>query len=217
MAAGRKEREMTALSADSATPEPSPDQPTRDRIVAAALEVFVEKGYGGTRVQDIAERAGLTAGALYVHFPNRSRLLSEAIVAEGRRILADLLVKLGRIQPGELRITRVLTDLMVAEPVLIDRLLVEAFALASRDEESREQLDAALHRLDSLIHDNVQVALETGALDDQLEPDAVASFFSAWIMGIIVHRAIGRPRPAVDGTTEVIARLLNGLNPASRP
>ena len=47
---------------------------THDRIVRAALEVFVEKGYGGTRVQDIAERAGLTAGALYVHFPNRSMI-----------------------------------------------------------------------------------------------------------------------------------------------
>ena len=49
---------------------------TRERLVNAAVEVFLERGYGGTRVQDIARKAGFTSGALYVHFPSRSALLS---------------------------------------------------------------------------------------------------------------------------------------------
>ena len=54
---------------------------------AAAIEVFLEKGYGGSRVQDIARKAGYTAGALYVHFPSRTALLGEAIMLEGRQII----------------------------------------------------------------------------------------------------------------------------------
>jgi AcrR family transcriptional regulator len=186
---------------------------TRERIVAAALEVFVDKGYGGTRVQDIAEHAGLTAGALYVHFPNRSKLLAEAITVEGGRILSGLIEELGRAQPGEGRIAGVLNEQMVAESQLIDRLLVEAFALAARDEDSQEQLSTTLGFLDVLISDTVSRAVDNGSLDPRLSSEAVTAFFSSWIMGIIVHRAVLRPRPEFDDMSVVVSRLLSGLAP----
>src|SRR4051794_9067987 len=80
---------MKDLSA--ATPgSQDPDLDTRERLVRAAIEVFLEKGYGGTRVQDIARRAGFTSGALYVHFPSRTALLGEAIIREGQTIMSGL-------------------------------------------------------------------------------------------------------------------------------
>jgi AcrR family transcriptional regulator len=56
-----------------------PPVDTRERLVRAAAEVFREKGYTGTRVVDIARRAGFTSGALYAHFDNRAELLAEAL------------------------------------------------------------------------------------------------------------------------------------------
>ncbi|MCB1028277.1 MAG: helix-turn-helix transcriptional regulator, partial [Microthrixaceae bacterium] len=47
---------------------PGTSADTRDRLVAAAVEVFLERGYADTRVQDITEAAGFTTGALYAHF-----------------------------------------------------------------------------------------------------------------------------------------------------
>ncbi len=192
---------------------PVPFEPaTRDRIVAAALEVFVEKGYSGTRVQDIAERAGVTAGALYVHFPNRAKLLAEAITMEGGRILEGLIGQL-TVEAGELRFSRALTDQLVSESQLIDRLLVEAFALASRDDESQEVLTTTLRQLDDFIAATVSAAADAGGLHPELAPDALTAFFSSWIMGIIVHRAIARPRPDHDEMLAVAAALLSGLGP----
>ncbi|MGH9270642.1 MAG: TetR/AcrR family transcriptional regulator [Ilumatobacteraceae bacterium] len=53
-------------------------QSTRDRLMAAAAAVCVERGYEGATVGEIARRAGVTTGAIYNHFGGRSELLVEA-------------------------------------------------------------------------------------------------------------------------------------------
>jgi TetR/AcrR family transcriptional regulator, cholesterol catabolism regulator len=52
----------------------NPEQ-TRADIVRAALSLFEQKGYHGTSVGEIAERAGITKGAFYHHFGSKEELL----------------------------------------------------------------------------------------------------------------------------------------------
>jgi AcrR family transcriptional regulator len=59
----------------------SSGDPLRDRLVAAAAEVFAEKGYDGAGVAEIAKRAGLTTGAIYGRFTGKAELLLAAIEA----------------------------------------------------------------------------------------------------------------------------------------
>ncbi len=40
-----------------------------------ASELFARHGYHGTSIRDIAKAVGVTAGAIYVHFPSKSHLL----------------------------------------------------------------------------------------------------------------------------------------------
>jgi AcrR family transcriptional regulator len=71
-----------------------------DKIVQVACEAFTENGVH-TSLDDIAKRAGVGAGTLYRHFPNRDCLLAAALV-ESRQGLdqrADEL--LGRDDAGE--------------------------------------------------------------------------------------------------------------------
>jgi AcrR family transcriptional regulator len=51
-------------------------------IVAAALELFVERGYAATRLDDIALRAGASKGTLYLYFESKEELF-KAVVREG--------------------------------------------------------------------------------------------------------------------------------------
>jgi AcrR family transcriptional regulator len=50
-------------------------------LIAAALELFVEKGYAGTRLEDVASRAGVSKGTLYLYFENKEDLF-KAVVRE---------------------------------------------------------------------------------------------------------------------------------------
>ena len=53
-----------------------------EEITAAALELFVERGYAGTRLDDVAARAGISKGTLYLYFENKEELF-KAVVREG--------------------------------------------------------------------------------------------------------------------------------------
>lgn len=45
---------------------------TRNRILEAAVEVFLEKGVSQAGLEVIAEKAGVTRGAVYWHFKNKA-------------------------------------------------------------------------------------------------------------------------------------------------
>lgn len=47
----------------------------RDRIIDAAVHVFADKGYRAARVSDIARRAGVADGTIYLYFKNKEDLL----------------------------------------------------------------------------------------------------------------------------------------------
>ena len=49
---------------------------TRERILDAAADLFVEKGFAATSLREIAERVGVTKAALYYHFTSKDELLS---------------------------------------------------------------------------------------------------------------------------------------------
>jgi AcrR family transcriptional regulator len=48
-------------------------------IIAAALEVFAERGFAATRLDDIAERAGVTRGTLYLYFRSKEDLFKAMV------------------------------------------------------------------------------------------------------------------------------------------
>jgi len=53
-----------------------------EEITVAALELFIERGYAATRLEDVALRAGVSKGTLYLYFANKEELF-KAVVREG--------------------------------------------------------------------------------------------------------------------------------------
>jgi AcrR family transcriptional regulator len=63
----------------------------RERILAAALRVFAERGYHGTAVPDVADAARVSTGSMYRHFPSKEALVNEVFRAAKARLGAALL------------------------------------------------------------------------------------------------------------------------------
>src|SRR5438128_10581622 len=55
-------------------PEERPRQ-----ILSAALAVFAERGLAAARLEDIAKRAGVSKGTIYLYFPNKEELFREMV------------------------------------------------------------------------------------------------------------------------------------------
>src|SRR3989454_7062886 len=50
-----------------------------EEIVAAALDVFVEHGFAGARLEDVARRAGVTKGTVYLYFKSKEALFKAVV------------------------------------------------------------------------------------------------------------------------------------------
>jgi len=64
-------------------------------LIAAALEIFIDKGYAGTRLDEVAARAGVSKGTLYLYFENKEELFKavvrDSVVARISETAAEVL------------------------------------------------------------------------------------------------------------------------------
>jgi len=98
-----------------AAPEPRWRRRKEDRpaeIVAAAYSVFAEKGFAAARLDDIATRAGVSKGALYLYFETKQDLFA-AVVREAVAPNFDAIEQMADTFPGKF------TDLA---PMIVARL-----------------------------------------------------------------------------------------------
>lgn len=60
---------------------------SKNKLVAAAMELFNEKGYEQTTVQDICTRADLSVGVFYHYFPSKSDVLQTVRLRKNEELL----------------------------------------------------------------------------------------------------------------------------------
>jgi AcrR family transcriptional regulator len=85
------------VSLQTRTAEPGPRQRRKQarpqELLAAALELFVEKGYAATRAEEVAQHAGVSKGTLYLYYPSKEELFKavvrqnlSSLIAEGEEL-----------------------------------------------------------------------------------------------------------------------------------
>lgn len=79
-------------------------------ILDAAFEEFVKNGYGSTRLEDVATRAGVTKGTIYFYFETKERVFEEMVRHTSLGFFPDFESYAAKLQGSY---TRRLHDLMV--------------------------------------------------------------------------------------------------------
>ena len=121
---------------------------TQERLLDAALDAFAERGFHGTSVEDVCERAGFSRGAFYSNYSSKTELFIALYERQTERVLAvlDASAAPGEQDDGDLGAA--VTRFMAAVPHDRRWFLVNSeFALlAQRNEASRATFAAARHR-----------------------------------------------------------------------
>jgi AcrR family transcriptional regulator len=104
-------------------------QATRDQIVAIASELFASRGFDGTSIDAVLERAGVSRGSLYHHFASKEALFEAALDAVEARIGEETVAvvlaagvgdSMAGLRAGGLAWLRLAGDPVVQRIVLID-------------------------------------------------------------------------------------------------
>jgi AcrR family transcriptional regulator len=85
-APGRRRREATSppqagapAQSGRASPRAERQAQRREAILAAALDEFSARGFAATRLDDVAKRAGVAKGTIYLHFKDKESMFEELI------------------------------------------------------------------------------------------------------------------------------------------
>jgi AcrR family transcriptional regulator len=170
---------------------------TRRRILELSGAMFVERGYHGVSLRDVAEAAGLTKSALYGHFRSKGQLLVEVI----RWRLAD------REQSPEyleaLDDVGTSVELMFAEAGREIRLLeVDAASAARHDPDVAAGLRALYGERNERIRD---------AMAGTADPEATAWLVRAITAGVGVTEATGPSLPDHARLHGVLTRAMRSV------
>lgn len=195
-----------------ATPIPTEDD-TRARLIAAAADVFAEKGYDGAGVHEIARRAGFTTGAIYSRFAGKAELLLAALEAHTHNELEELFAE-HRFEGRLTDIVKTVGSHLVTEPFDAGQaLLLEAFVAARRDPEVAILVRGLIEQRATTFSALIDEAKASGLVDTQFDTYAVTRFCHAVGLGFLLFGAIDLKAPEAEPWQVLISRLVAAIGP----
>lgn len=165
----------------------------REALLDAALAVFADRGYRDASIDEIADRAGYSKGAVYWHFESKDELFSTLLEErldrpwqEGIALLESAADETDMAPEASERFTSMLRG--QRELILLDQ---EYWSLAVRDPKLRTRYAKRQRELRRALGRAIAARMEhLGAPPLKEEPEELASAFIALGQGLAVQRLI---------------------------
>lgn len=170
-------------------------QETRQRLLECAWQLFQQRGYDNTTVEEITERADVAKGTFFNYFATKDALLDEIALWRidmlGNNVLAADDVPQGAVA-GIKRLVRAMAAEFSPDRELPQHLLIARISAPIRHESA--------HRLGSIMHDLVQQGQAGGEVRADLDAGLIARLLltSVFYHFMWFHRPEGKHPRGVD-------------------
>ena len=165
-------------------PGPASESTTRRDVLDAAREVFLQTGYEGATLQQVADRCGLNRSVLYHYFPSRRELYME-LVTESEAVFQRIMA------------------LAAAQPTLVEQM--SAFVRAAQKEDFRDRRVFAF-----IIQSFVEGGRQRGEHTRAEPGDAIRAFFVRLVSEAVGRREL-EPSTDVRATAAMLIVLMFGM------
>lgn len=188
------------LAPEASAAAPRKGDRTAAAILAAAEDLFAEKGFEGTTLRDVADRVGIRIPSLYNHFENKEALYG-AVLERGLSPILEMLSTLVAQnesseepqQPDPRAITEWVVAVLDSRPHLPGLLLRETLAGGNR-------LTPALRDWIAPIFERAGEAASRGAAATRWQPDQIPQLVLAIYHVVIGYYAIAPFYKQLSGT-----------------
>lgn len=197
----------------------SSDQ-VRDTILKVARSLFAQYGFKKTSVDDIARRARIGKGTIYLHFASKEEIFAGVVHQVGEAVLAALESAVRQAPTPEAKIRAFVRTRLTGVAQLLRQTPVSEDAAMELLPLAREFRQAFHQRELKLLEQILQEGRQTGALE-VAQPDqlalAVVTFLQA--IDLAAVRLVQSPASLLPATNELLEVLVRGLsvNPAAHP
>lgn len=181
---------------------------SRERILECAEAIILQKGFSGTSIEDILDKAAITKGGFFYHFEGKAdlaRALIDRYLKQDDVIFNDLFAKADELSEHPLH--RLLIFLKLFAEMMGDLeethpgCLVASFTYEGQqlNEDVRERVKTGLLGWRKMISGRLEEISNKYPPCDDIDMDVVADMFTSTIEGgIILSRAFGDNRLLVN-------------------
>jgi len=159
----------------------------RDQILEVALQHFSRHGYAGTSMRQLAEDVGITAAAIYRHFPSKLALFEKAVESRSRGLaISRYLETLGALESVEelLRATSLhLLSTAQQDPQLLRLLLMTS---VTDDQAAAKLLREFRMPYVNFLSKELKKRIESGELRE-VDPGITARCYVGLVIGCAVN------------------------------
>jgi AcrR family transcriptional regulator len=182
---------------------------TREQVLEAAARTFPKRGYHAASVEEIAEEAGLSTGAVYSNFESKAELflaLYERYIEDHVQDLERLVSDADTLEEQIAGAGHQWSGYVRRDPdwVLLD---VEFFAHAVRDPELRGRYAAAYGRIGETAASLVEQAARSFGLELSAAPEELGTIINALATGLMIEK-LANPERVSDAAFESALALV---------
>ena len=185
----------------------------RERVLEAAADEFVERGYTGASLQAIAKRAGLTRGAIYWNFENKQDLFL-ALLGERIDKPARALMQLTETAPPDQATAAAVSEglaRLIANQAPLVMLLFEYWAAAARDPKLRHAYNARQHELRGTLAQALEARHATTGVPLTYPAERLATAVLALAYGIAMNKLVDSDAAPDELLGEILDLLYDRL------
>lgn len=188
-------------------------QHTRAELVATARSVFLERGFHGASLDEIADRAGYSKGAVYSNFASKDDLFLAVLDAQlerRARVFVDVMLDEHRLEDSLRAVARSMFDADRADPGWTP-LVLEFWAHASRRESLRAAVVERRERFFTVIAGLIDELAERHGLEFAIPSKEIARGSSALARGIALDRLLDPEVVSPELFEQMHTAYINGL------
>jgi AcrR family transcriptional regulator len=197
-------------------------RPTREQtkatLIKAARRVFAERGYGHATVDEIAEAAGLTKGAVYSNFGGKAELfyaLMRERIEERLDLAAEAAGTLrGNVDQIAVGVGGVLKELMMSQREW-QIMYVEFWAVAAHDQRLQESFAIQRREARARIGKIVQKLAEGLGVETEMPSDEIAAIVLGLANGVAMEQIADPEQLDPDLLTKALQMLFRGTGISS--
>jgi AcrR family transcriptional regulator len=180
---------------------------TRAALFEAGAKVFVRRGYHGATLEEIAEEAGYTRGAVYSNFADKQELFG-ALMNESLREKAEQAHDV--LAGAESAHNGTVLEALKQSPEYV-QLWFEFFSHAARDPNFRERFVAGFSALRDTFTQVIERWYEEAGVEPAIPPRQLAVAVNALANGIAIEEVIDPGEVPAGLTGDVLELILRGL------
>lgn len=182
-------------------------QGDRERaLLAAARSVFVEQGFDASSISEIARRAGVASGTVYLYFPNKRTLLLHVLADFVTTLTSDIEDHLKDLDGHAVRLRYVIArhlQALIADSELSALFVREVHAPDGRD---GGLIKSVKQRYASVLTRVLEEGMAGGALRTDISPALAQSIVFGGLEQLTLRTWTGRS--TADGIVDSFTRLL---------